>query len=134
MGTTIGASRGVERHVLDVRGLAQVLELFDRDDADPPSFVYHELALTDGAGHEFGPHSQGLCDALDETDRRIGHVLALFDRKGWFDDTLGEGPGLLNGAGSAVSCGNGDGQALGYGEKGAPVDDDTDNIGGVFHG
>ena len=34
---------------------------------------------------------------------------------GWFDDTLGEGPGLLNGAGSAVSCGNGDGQALGYG-------------------
>lgn len=74
--------------LLDVRGLAQVLELFDRDDADPPSFVYHELALTDGAGHEFGPHSQGLRDALDETDRRIGHVLALFDRKGWFDDTL----------------------------------------------
>ncbi|MFN8022740.1 MAG: alkaline phosphatase family protein [Acidimicrobiales bacterium] len=74
--------------LLDVRGLAQVLELFDRPDAEPPSFVYHELALTDGAGHEFGPHSEGLRAALDETDRRIGHVLALFDRAGWFDDTL----------------------------------------------
>ncbi len=74
--------------LLDTRGLAQVLELFDRDDQPPPRFVYHELALTDGAGHEYGPHGDGLRDALDETDRRIGRVLDLLDRRGLFDETL----------------------------------------------
>jgi hypothetical protein len=74
--------------LLDVRGLAQVLELFGRDDQAPPRFVYHELALTDGAGHEYGPHGDGLRDALDETDRRIGAVLAALDARGLFDETL----------------------------------------------
>jgi hypothetical protein len=74
--------------LLDVRGLAQVLELFGRDDQAPPRFVYHELALTDGAGHEYGPHGDGLRDALDETDRRIGAVLATLDERGLFDETL----------------------------------------------
>jgi hypothetical protein len=74
--------------LLDCRGLAQVLELFGRDDQAPPRFVYHELALTDGAGHEYGPHSEGLRDALDETDRRIGTVLALLDERGLFEQTL----------------------------------------------
>jgi hypothetical protein len=50
--------------------------------------VYHELALTDGAGHEYGPHDGGLVDALVETDRRIGHVLAELDRQGLFEETL----------------------------------------------
>jgi hypothetical protein len=50
--------------------------------------VYHELALTDGAGHEYGPHSDGLRDALDETDRRIGVVLDLLVEQGLFDETL----------------------------------------------
>lgn len=74
--------------LLDARGLAQVVDLFTRDDMDAPLFVYHELALTDGAGHEYGPHSQGLSDALAETDVRIGEVLAVFDEQGLFDDTL----------------------------------------------
>ncbi len=74
--------------LLDCRGLAQVLELFGRADHAPPRFVYHELALTDGAGHEYGPHSDGLRDALDETDRRIGKVLAVLDELGLFDETL----------------------------------------------
>jgi hypothetical protein len=74
--------------VLDARGVAQVVELFARDDIEPPRFVYHELALTDGAGHEYGPHDDGLRDALDETDRRIGRVLAVLDERGLFDDTL----------------------------------------------
>jgi hypothetical protein len=50
--------------------------------------VYHELALTDGAGHDYGPHHAGLRDALDESDRRIGRVLALLDSLGLFDETL----------------------------------------------
>jgi hypothetical protein len=74
--------------VLDTRGLAQVVELFQRGPEHAPRFVYHELALTDGAGHEYGPHSDGLRDALDETDQRIGVVLDLLDALGLFDDTL----------------------------------------------
>lgn len=74
--------------VLDTRGVAQVVELFTRGDQPPPLFVYHELALTDGAGHEYGPHSDGLSDALAETDQRIGRVLSLLDELGLFDDTL----------------------------------------------
>ncbi|MDO8362389.1 MAG: alkaline phosphatase family protein [Actinomycetota bacterium] len=74
--------------MLDTRGLAQVIELFTRTDQPPPDFVYHELALTDGAGHEYGPHGDGLVAALVETDRRIGRVLAVLDDHGLFDDTL----------------------------------------------
>jgi len=74
--------------VLDTRGVAQVVELFSRTDLAAPLFVYHELAVTDGAGHEYGPHSDGLSDALTETDRRIGRVLALLDEQGLFDETL----------------------------------------------
>lgn len=74
--------------LLDTRGVAQVVELFTRDDLPPPVFVYHELAVTDGAGHEYGPHHEGLCDALTETDLRIGRVLDVLDRRGLFEDTL----------------------------------------------
>jgi hypothetical protein len=74
--------------VVDTRGVAQVLELFTRDDLPPPDFVYHELTLTDGAGHDYGPHSEGLRDALDESDRRIGRVLEVLDKTGLFEETL----------------------------------------------
>jgi hypothetical protein len=50
--------------------------------------VYHELALTDGAGHDYGPHHDGLADALTETDLRIGRVLAALDERGLVDETL----------------------------------------------
>ncbi|MFZ4812270.1 MAG: alkaline phosphatase family protein [Ilumatobacteraceae bacterium] len=74
--------------LLDTRGVAQVIELFTRNDQPAPRFVYHELAVTDGAGHEYGPHSDGVGDALAETDLRIGRVLAELDRLGLFDETL----------------------------------------------
>ena len=74
--------------VVDARGVAQVIELFTRDDSPPPDFVYHELVLTDGAGHDYGPHAEGLRDALDESDRRIGRVLAVLDAAGLFEETL----------------------------------------------
>ncbi len=74
--------------LLDTRGLAQIIELLRRDDLPAPAFVYHELAVTDGAGHEYGPHDEGLADALTETDRRIGHVLDELDRQGLLDETL----------------------------------------------
>lgn len=79
---------GVYREaLLDVRGLAQMLVLFD-DPARAPLFTAHEFALTDGAGHEYGPHSQGLREAVAETDRRLGVVLDLLAARGLFDSTL----------------------------------------------
>jgi len=74
--------------IVDTRGVAQMIELLTRDDLEAPRFVYHELALTDGAGHDYGPHSDGLADALTETDLRIGRVLAELDARGLFDETL----------------------------------------------
>jgi hypothetical protein len=78
----------IDESVLDTRGLAQVIELFTREDLPPPDFVYHELTLTDGAGHDYGPHGAGLRDALDESDRRIGRVLDLLDSLGLLEETL----------------------------------------------
>jgi hypothetical protein len=78
----------IDESVLDTRGVAQVIDLFTREDLPPPDFVYHELVLTDGAGHDYGPHHAGLRDALDESDRRIGRVLELLDSLGLFEETL----------------------------------------------
>ena len=73
---------------LDARGVAQVIELFTRPDLEPPVCVYHELALTDGAGHDYGPHSAGLAAALDESDRRVGRILDLLEARGLLEETL----------------------------------------------
>jgi hypothetical protein len=79
----------VEREsVADGRGMAQVIELFTRDDLPAPVFVYHELFVTDGAGHDYGPHHEGLRQALDESDRRVGRVLGLLEKLGLFEETL----------------------------------------------
>jgi len=74
--------------VADTRGVAQVIELFTREDLPAPSFVFHELIVTDGAGHDYGPHHEGLREALDESDRRVGRVLDLLEKLGLFDETL----------------------------------------------
>jgi hypothetical protein len=80
---------GVAREsVLDARGLAQVIELFTHPELPPPSCVFHELTLTDGAGHDYGPHHEGLMAALDETDRRIARVLNVLERQGLLEETL----------------------------------------------
>ena len=78
----------IDESTLDNRGLAQVIELFTSDELTPPRYVYHELALTDGAGHEYGPHGDGLAAALAESDRRVGRVLDLLAERGLLDETL----------------------------------------------
>jgi hypothetical protein len=50
--------------------------------------MFHSFGLTDAAGHDYGPHSDGQRAALDETDVRVGHVLSTLDANGLFDDTL----------------------------------------------
>jgi hypothetical protein len=73
---------------LDARGLAQIEILFD-DPAHPvPVFVAHELTVTDAAGHDYGPHHEGLRMALADTDRLLGRVLDLLEAKGLLDSTL----------------------------------------------
>lgn len=74
--------------VVDGRGIAQVAVLYTDESHPPPKFMYHEFTLTDGVGHDYGPHSDGERAALDETDVRVGHVLALLEQQGLYDDTL----------------------------------------------
>ena len=74
--------------LLDARGLAQLMVLFEDPAQRAPVFVAHEFALTDGAGHDYGPHGAGLYTAIAETDRRLGHVLDTLAATGRLDSTL----------------------------------------------
>jgi len=73
---------------IDNRGLAQARLLF-RDSSHPtPKLVFQEFSQPDSAAHDYGPHHEGARQALDETDLRIGHILADLDELGLFDSTL----------------------------------------------
>jgi|CXWL01.1.fsa_nt_gi hypothetical protein len=74
--------------VVDGRGVAQAIALYTDESHPPPKFMFHELTLTDGVGHDYGPHSEGQRAALDETDVRVGRVLEALDAAGLFEDTL----------------------------------------------
>ncbi|MGI8926444.1 MAG: alkaline phosphatase family protein [Tepidiformaceae bacterium] len=73
---------------IDNRGLAQARQLFLDRSHPAPIFVYHEFSQPDAAAHDYGPHHEGAKQALDETDRRIGHMLTLLDGQGLFESTL----------------------------------------------
>ncbi|HSQ00061.1 MAG TPA: alkaline phosphatase family protein [Candidatus Dormibacteraeota bacterium] len=82
-------NEAVHREALvDTRGLAQALVLFDDPEHAPPVLTAHEFTLTDGAGHAYGPHGEGLREAVAETDRRLGIVLDLLEAKELLDSTL----------------------------------------------
>lgn len=72
----------------DMQGLAQSMLLFGSDDQPPPKFTFHEFSLTDGVGHDYGPHHDAVFDAVVETDKRIGKILSVLDARGLFDSTL----------------------------------------------
>jgi len=74
--------------VVDNRGVAQAIVLYTDPDHAPPKFMFHELTLTDGVGHDYGPHSEGERVALDETDVRIGRILDVLEAEGLYDSTL----------------------------------------------
>jgi hypothetical protein len=77
-----------EEEVVDIRGMAQLFNIFDDLALPVPIFVAHELVLTDGAGHDYGPHHAGLREALRRTDARVGMVLRMLERKGLLESTL----------------------------------------------
>jgi hypothetical protein len=62
--------------------------LYTDESHPPPKFMFHELTLTDGVGHDYGPHSDGERTALDETDVRIGRIMDVLDAQGLLDTTL----------------------------------------------
>ena len=66
----------------DIQALTQSLMLFDNETQPPPIFTFHEYSLTDAVGHDYGPHHEAMRDALIETDKRIGKILAVMDRRG----------------------------------------------------
>jgi hypothetical protein len=74
--------------VVETRGLAQAIVLYTDDGHPPPKFMFHEMPLTDGVGHDYGPHSEGQRAALDESDVRIGRILETLEAQGLLDDTL----------------------------------------------
>src|SRR6202023_625329 len=74
--------------IVDIRGMAQVVTLFEHCSDQAPVFVAQEFTLTDGAGHDYGPHHEGLREALYRTDTRIGAVLEIFRARGLLDSTL----------------------------------------------
>lgn len=77
-----------QEEVIDIRGMAQLINLLEHCSAGLPKFVAHEFVLTDGAGHDYGPHHDGLREALYRTDARIGKVLELLAARGMLDSTL----------------------------------------------
>ena len=74
--------------VVDIRGMAQVINLFEHCCRRRPVFVAHEFVLTDGAGHDYGPHREGKREALYRTDARIGAVLEILRARGLLESTL----------------------------------------------
>ncbi|MBI2913931.1 MAG: alkaline phosphatase family protein [Chloroflexi bacterium] len=80
---------GVDRYsFIDTQGLAQALMLFGDEGRPAPLFTYHEFALTDAVGHDYGPHHEAMGLALAETDKRIGKILSLLERRGLLESTL----------------------------------------------
>ncbi len=78
----------IREEIVDIRGMAQAINLFEHCGGDAPVFVAHEFVITDGAGHDYGPHHEGLREALHRTDKRIGAVLELFRARGLLESTL----------------------------------------------
>jgi hypothetical protein len=74
--------------IVDNRGVAQAIVLYTDESHPPPAFMFHELTLTDGVGHDYGPHSEGQRVALDETDVRVGRILDALEAAGLYDGTL----------------------------------------------
>jgi hypothetical protein len=73
---------------IDNRALAQARQLFIDETHPAPIFTYHEFAQPDSSAHDYGPHHEGARAALDETDVRIGHLLATLEKRGLFESTL----------------------------------------------
>ncbi|MEX2226495.1 MAG: alkaline phosphatase family protein [Dehalococcoidia bacterium] len=77
-----------QESIVDNRGVAQAIVLYTDESHPPPRFMFHELTLPDGVGHDYGPHSDGERTALDETDVRMGRIMDVLEAQGLLESTL----------------------------------------------
>jgi len=70
---------------VDGAGLTQALELWSRE--DPPSLMWWNTTLTDGAHHAGGPGSDIAAASLRDADRRLGVWLDLLEERGLLEST-----------------------------------------------
>jgi hypothetical protein len=70
---------------VDAFGLEQVLQQFDSP--IPPALTWWNTTLTDTGHHNGGPYSTESRAALADTDRRLGVLLDLLERRGLQDRT-----------------------------------------------
>jgi predicted AlkP superfamily pyrophosphatase or phosphodiesterase len=63
----------------------QVLEWLDLPPADRPSFITLYFSDTDDAGHDDGPDSPAVRDAITRTDGHLGRLLNGLDARGLID-------------------------------------------------
>jgi hypothetical protein len=70
---------------VDGAGLAQAVELWSRP--EPPSLMWWNTTLTDGAHHHGGPGSPIAAASLRDADRRLGVWLDLLESRGLLETT-----------------------------------------------
>ena len=101
---------------LDWLGQTQARRLFDSNAqyGHPlPRYLINNFPLTDGAGHEFGPHTECTFAAYRDTDRRLTRILGAMQGAGVFGETL------------IVVTGDHGGENQAEGRKGLPSDFST---------
>jgi hypothetical protein len=70
---------------VDAAGLVQVLDLWSQP--EPPSLMWWNTTLTDGAHHAGGPGSAIAAASLRDADRRLGVWLDLLEQRGLLEAT-----------------------------------------------
>ncbi|MCX7959046.1 MAG: alkaline phosphatase family protein, partial [Deltaproteobacteria bacterium] len=72
----------------DNTAVNQMIYLFEKGELPLPNLVMINLTSTDSAGHGWGPHSDMVKKALEQTDFRIGKIIELYKNAKIFEKTL----------------------------------------------
>lgn len=74
---------------LDHQGQTQARRLFEDTSQHPlPKYLINNFTLTDGAGHNFGPHTTCQMAAFRDSDKRLGRILDAIRAAGVLGETL----------------------------------------------
>jgi predicted AlkP superfamily pyrophosphatase or phosphodiesterase len=98
---------------LDWLGQTQARRLFDSNmlyGHPLPKYLINNFPLTDGSGHEFGPHTMCTFAAYRDSDRRLTRILGAMNGAGVLGETL------------IVVTGDHGGENVAMGRKGQPSD------------
>lgn len=74
---------------LDHQGQTQARRLYEETARHPaPKYLINNFTLTDGAGHQDGPHTGCQIAAFRDSDRRLGRILSTMRDTGYLGETL----------------------------------------------